>query len=308
MARPVLVGIHGGSGNFEPDTEARAALERELGALGFRCRWGATLAETLAILAAERPAALVLQPVVADAATELAALRGAAGAQALPPFVLLGCEQRLGELVLSAARASDGPWDVTRESAPARELAARLGRLVAWERELAAVAELRRAVRHDERTGLLRAEAFEARLTEHVSAAERHGFELALFVLDLDRFGEVNKRHAHTTGDALIAAVGAALGAQLRAEDCAGRLGGDEFGVILPYTSAADAALVAERLLAAIRRVEVEVPGGTLAISASLGAASLERGDGARGLRARAEAALRRAKLAGGDRVDAPAA
>jgi GGDEF domain-containing protein len=65
---------------------------------------------------------------------------------------------------------------------------------------------------------------------------------MALVLVDLDAFGRVNKDFDHTVGDRLIERVGAAIRSALRAEDVAGRLGGDEFGAILPYTGRIDAA------------------------------------------------------------------
>jgi diguanylate cyclase (GGDEF)-like protein len=114
------------------------------------------------------------------------------------------------------------------------------------------MSELRHRASHDDRTDLLRPQAFQARLVEHFSAAQRHKLELALVLLDMDKFGAVNKRHDHTVGDLLIARVGEVIRRNLRTEDVAGRLGGDEFAVLLPYTGKINAARVVNRL-----RVEI---------------------------------------------------
>jgi diguanylate cyclase (GGDEF)-like protein len=129
---------------------------------------------------------------------------------------------------------------------------------------------------------------------------------MALVIIDLDGFGRVNKDYDHTVGDRVIERVGAAIRTALRAEDVAGRLGGDEFGAILPYTGRIDAAHAVRRLRDEIRNqaglAEGLPPGST--VRASLGFETFDGGDlrSCAELRAHAESALRAAKQRGGDR------
>ena len=81
-----------------------------------------------------------------------------------------------------------------------------------------------------------------------VSAARRHGHPLSIAVLDLDHFKRINDTHGHKTGDDVLVTAAHAIGTHLRAEDQLGRLGGEEFLVLLPDTDAHAAHHVAEKL------------------------------------------------------------
>ena len=83
-----------------------------------------------------------------------------------------------------------------------------------------------------------------------VAGAERYGEPVAVCVLDLDQFRLVNDTHGYEAGDRLLASAAAALQGRLRATDALGRIGADEFAVVLPETDAAGAAVVAERVAA----------------------------------------------------------
>ena len=167
--------------------------------------------------------------------------------------------------------------------------------------------ELRHRALFDDRTDLLRPRAFQQRLSEHFSAAERHRFDLALALVDLDDFGRVNKAYDHTVGDLVISRVGGAIRSALRAEDVAGRLGGDEFALVLPYTGRIDAARVVRRLLEDIRGLSGRIPAAPpgVRITASVGFETFDGSDlsSLEQLRAHTEAALREAKRLGGDRA-----
>ncbi|MEA2141864.1 MAG: diguanylate cyclase [Solirubrobacteraceae bacterium] len=105
--------------------------------------------------------------------------------------------------------------------------------------------------RRDSLTGLGNRRAYEERLTAECSRARRHEEPVTLCLLDLDGFKRVNDEHGHPAGDELLRQVGATL-ARLRAEDSAFRIGGDEFAVLLPNSSAAQAEVAIERLAAHI--------------------------------------------------------
>ena len=87
--------------------------------------------------------------------------------------------------------------------------------------------------RRDPLTGLLNHEAFHARLAVEVARARRYRGRLALVLLDLDRFKELNDREGHQEGDRILRAFASALTATARTTDSIGRLGGDEFAVLL---------------------------------------------------------------------------
>ncbi len=94
---------------------------------------------------------------------------------------------------------------------------------------------------------------------------------LALLLLDLDHFKQINDQRGHPVGDQVLANVGATLSSVLRSRDFAGRKGGEEFAVLLPGTEIATALEIAERVRSAIS--EISVPGTDVTVTASVGAA-----------------------------------
>ncbi|MCB9915368.1 MAG: GGDEF domain-containing protein [Planctomycetes bacterium] len=264
------------------------------------------LLETRERLAFARPALVVLDPLAPGGLVELEDLERLGGAAGRPPLLLVA-DPEDSRAALSAARAlGGGPWDLVHRDAPVEEYAVRIERLLAQAEQVGELDDLRYHAAHDDRTELLRPRFFDARLQEQVSAAQRHGFDLALVLLDLDRFGRINKEHDHTVGDLVIARVGRAVRECLRAEDVAGRLGGDEFAVILPFAGPLEAAAAVQRLASTLRALSgrVGAPELELEVSASLGFETLRGGqvDSAATLRRHAELALRHAKRCGGDR------
>jgi diguanylate cyclase (GGDEF)-like protein len=109
----------------------------------------------------------------------------------------------------------------------------------------------------DALTGLPNRRALQDTLKRMVAHAGRTLEPLAALAVDLDHFKQVNDRHGHDKGDEVLAAVGALLDESLRASDFASRAGGEEFCVLLPSTDLAGALEIAEKLRAAIARVEV---------------------------------------------------
>jgi diguanylate cyclase (GGDEF)-like protein len=100
----------------------------------------------------------------------------------------------------------------------------------------------------DPLTGLANRREFAHRLGEECSRLARYGGPLALIMVDIDNFKQINDRFGHPTGDAVLLEVADVLRATLRATDLAVRYGGDEFAVVLPQTSKTEAFAVAEKL------------------------------------------------------------
>jgi two-component system cell cycle response regulator len=171
-------------------------------------------------------------------------------------------------------------------------------RTKALQQELVAQgARLEALLREDGLTGLSNRRAILTQLAGMVSAARRHGHPLSIAICDLDHFKRINDTHGHKTGDAVLVATAHAMGTHLRAEDQLGRLGGEEFLVLLPDTDAAAAQRVAEKL-----RLQVGRAGGPVPVSVSIGVATWD-GEAAEDLLHRADEALYAAKEAGRDRV-----
>lgn len=278
-----------------------------LGDRGFAVEVTESLRETLLRLRAEpRPDLLIVDSLASAGLVELAAIdrRRNHEQEAIPLLVVT--EPRDEAAMGRIDRALEaGPWDVYRRGAPDEELVVRLEHLLRESKQVLEMADLRHRAFHDDRTDLLRPLAFHARIVEHFSAAQRHHHDLALVLLDLDRFGQINKRHDHTVGDALISSVGDVIRRTLRTEDVAGRLGGDEFAVILPYTRKIDAARVVNRLREEIGKLSGRPVGARahIEVSTSLGFETTDGRDldSLETLRRHAERALRAAKVAGGD-------
>jgi diguanylate cyclase (GGDEF)-like protein len=185
--------------------------------------------------------------------------------------------------------------DFARKRAP---LLADLAAVVA--REMA----LRAAAGTDELTGLASRRHFLDELARETARARRHGRPLSVGFADLDDFKRVNDVHGHGAGDAVLRQVARRLEGAVRAQDLVGRLGGEEFGLLLPDTPRQAATALAERLAALIRARPVESPAGPVPITLSIGLASAAgaEADGDSLLR-RADLQLYRAKAAGRDRV-----
>jgi diguanylate cyclase (GGDEF)-like protein len=121
----------------------------------------------------------------------------------------------------------------------------------------------------DPLTGLFNYRALRESLRREVERASRFGHQLAVLVLDLDRFKEVNDLHGHAAGDAVLAEFARRLRAEIREVDLAFRQGGEEFVLLLPETDAAGGATVGQRLCAAIRSTPMLVPARRRALPAS---------------------------------------
>ncbi len=163
-----------------------------------------------------------------------------------------------------------------------------------------ALAEFR--ANNDSLTGLPNKRATDDTLKRMVAQASRSVTPLAALMLDLDHFKLVNDEFGHSKGDEVLAAVGTAIAASLRASDFAGRFGGEEFLILLPETEIAGAQLVAEKIRSMVGAITVV--GFERGITASIGVAGLlEHAGNAAGLMQQADRALYAAKAAGRNRV-----
>lgn len=164
--------------------------------------------------------------------------------------------------------------------------------------------ELRRRAMTDDLTGLANRRETIASLERATASALRHDRPLALAILDIDHFKNVNDTHGHPVGDAVIRQVALTASEVMRGQDTVGRLGGEEFAIVLPDCSAQDALAACERLRVAIRETDLELETGhRVFVTLSVGIAVLGKGDTATDMIARADAALYDAKHGGRDRV-----
>jgi diguanylate cyclase (GGDEF)-like protein len=164
--------------------------------------------------------------------------------------------------------------------------------------------QLSEAADTDVLTGLLNRRGFNRCLHEELQRAGRSGRPLALVVGDLDRFKAVNDAFGHPAGDEALRRVGALLEATKRESDTVARIGGEEFGLVLPYTGREGARTMAERIRATVRS---EFADQRVELTASFGIAVFpEDGDSQDLLMRAADAALYEAKGLGRDRIASP--
>ena len=163
--------------------------------------------------------------------------------------------------------------------------------------------ELRRLATTDALTGAANRGHFLQRAGAELERARRYGRPLAVLMLDIDHFKQINDQHGHAVGDEAIRQTTAACRALVRQQDLVGRLGGEEFGILLPEADLAAALHLAERLRARIAALELALPAGTLRMTASFGVAQWQAGDGVDELLGQADRGLYAAKRAGRNRV-----
>jgi diguanylate cyclase (GGDEF)-like protein len=134
---------------------------------------------------------------------------------------------------------------------------------------------------------------------------ERNKKPLAVIMLDIDRFKDINDNFGHATGDEALRYFARLCREKLRAVDTLGRLGGDEFGVLLPETGLESAVEVGERIRNAVNAYNIAgVRGETVNITVSVGVAVSHVGEKLETLLARADAAMYMAKEGGRNRVE----
>jgi len=165
-------------------------------------------------------------------------------------------------------------------------------------------AQLKRQVATDPLTGLHNRRSYEMLFQRELTRKQRYGGSLSLFVLDLDHFKEINDSFGHSAGDRALRALAGLCRKQLREADIIGRLGGEEFVVMLPGTALAEAVPVAERLREKIAEMAFETPHGSFHMTATIGLAGLLNRDKDVGeLVRRADEALYRGKTGGRNQV-----
>jgi diguanylate cyclase (GGDEF)-like protein len=155
----------------------------------------------------------------------------------------------------------------------------------------------------DDLTGLVNRRRFIEALEAEVERARRFDSPLAIVLSDLDNFKQVNDEFGHHGGDVVLRAFADMIRSQARDVDVSGRIGGEEFAILLPDTDREGAALVAERMRRSLNSVAIAVEATNLNVAASFGVAELVPGQTGDDLLRSADAALYRAKDEGKNRV-----
>ncbi|HET6509788.1 MAG TPA: diguanylate cyclase [Baekduia sp.] len=204
------------------------------------------------------------------------------------------------------AALADGAVDVWTTDGAAPELIARV-RLAYRSRQLLDLAlrrfsDLEDLAYGDELTELPNRRGASRQIDVLISRARRHGHQLALLLVDADRFKAINDEHGHAVGDVVLRELAARLRERVRREDVVGRWGGEEFVVALPETTPDGAVAVAEALRLGVSGTPIEAGGAQLRVTISIGVTAWT-GEELDDLVARADHALYAAKAAGRDRV-----
>lgn len=202
-------------------------------------------------------------------------------------------ERRLRQLVDERTR------DLRQQTERLLELGSERERLVAQLREQADAFE--RQAREDGLTGLLNRRGFDEALQQALDARQA---PLTLVLVDLDHFKQVNDRHSHAAGDALLQAVARLLREGLSDATAVARWGGEEFAILLPGLPAAAAAERIDALRQRMQEPALQRIAPNLRLGFSAGVAERRPGESAASLLQRADAALYRAKDAGRGRVE----
>jgi two-component system, cell cycle response regulator len=258
----------------------------------------------LVAAAAERPDAILLDIEMPglDGHQVLARLKADADLGDIPVVFLTG---RTGtDDMVAGLRA--GAHDYLRKPFETAELLARVGGAVRIKRlqdELRIRNEqLDRLSRVDGLTGLYNRRHIDEQLRNEIATAERHHQALAVLMLDIDHFKQVNDVEGHPAGDEVLRQFAARLAEVTRAGDIVGRWGGEEFVVIAPHTDRDGALGLGERIRAAVADQAMDLGDHTISVTVSVGCGiGIEGG----GLVERADAALYRSKHEGRDRVTA---
>lgn len=192
-----------------------------------------------------------------------------------PPYLILLTGRDNKEDI--ATGLESGASDYLQKPVDRDELRARLlvGRRFAElnRRLLDAQAELRRQALTDPLTHIMNRRAILGRLTEEMARAPRQGLPLSIGVLDVDHFKSINDQFGHAGGDAVLQEVVGRGQNALRAYDAIGRIGGEEFLVVMPGVGPRDTEIVLERLRRAVGETPMKAQGQEVTVTVSIGGA-----------------------------------
>lgn len=290
-------------GRVEHDRRARDGLLAEHNAGDAIALVGNALAAT------HDPRALL--PAILEVVTEAT---GAVGGQVMESGEVVAWIGELGHgstpLELELAKTGDGTTRLVLFP-PEGGFGAENRGLATWLASQASIAlenarlhhTIQRQATTDDLTGLVNRRRFLEALDGEIVRAEALGTPVSIVLVDLDDFKLVNDRFGHAAGDELLRQFAARTLVHLRDVDVAGRLGGEEFAVVVPETNAAGAAAVAERLRRSLATLPLPAGAESALVTASFGVAERVPGEGGSDLLRRADAALYRAKREGRNRV-----
>lgn len=155
----------------------------------------------------------------------------------------------------------------------------------------------------DSLTRIMNRRGITVSLLDAMAQAERYNTPLSVAMGDLDHFKRINDQHGHESGDKVLVQTASVLSEALRMPDKVGRYGGEEFLVVFPHTTLAQARKIAERMRSAVQKSEFEVSGARPAVTISLGVTQFQKGEDLEQFLSRVDKALYEAKSGGRNRV-----
>jgi diguanylate cyclase (GGDEF)-like protein len=178
-------------------------------------------------------------------------------------------------------------------------------RFIAYRQRVTEANELLREMSsRDPLTGIQNARAFYETSDHLVHDAQRSGAPFSVLFVDLDHFKSINDRYGHDAGDAVLKEVAACLAKHTRRSDVLGRIGGEEFLMLLPHTDLSGAKLVAEKLRQNVEALMPSIGATRIRVTVSIGVARNQADhESIADIRRQADQAMYRAKAAGRNRV-----
>jgi diguanylate cyclase (GGDEF)-like protein/PAS domain S-box-containing protein len=168
----------------------------------------------------------------------------------------------------------------------------------------ALVSQLEQQALTDPLTGLPNRRAFDLEASRVMAHAKREGWPVTVGIADIDWFKKVNDQYGHAAGDTVLRSVAQATQTLVRGGDLFGRIGGEEFGLLLPRATASQATAIAERIRILLAGTPITLAShATISITISIGLAELDPRNSFESALAQADAALYQAKLTGRNRV-----
>lgn len=226
------------------------------------------------------------------------------GLRDIPVVVITAAEQK--EALYSALQA--GANDFLRKPVDDLELIARANNMLQLRERQLELAEANERLlilaTTDSLTGLSNRRHFLEKLSEEISRTQRYGRPCAVAMVDADHFKSVNDTYGHEVGDRVLKQLSNLMSGEIRDVDCVGRLGGEEFAILLPETNVEGGKIFCERLLKCIREAEIDLGETILRYTVSIGLTEVCKGEVKTDvILNRADEALYVAKESGRDRV-----
>jgi len=192
----------------------------------------------------------------------------------LMALAMFGVSYLVMFLLLPFAQTDPEMLDMARSHSFSAVLISFAASLMLWRQHVSATLlrrQLTELAQRDQLTGLLNRGAFMQRAANELVRARRYASPTGLLVVDLDHFKKVNDQYGHPAGDAVLCGFATLLREQLRQADIVGRLGGEEYIVMLPSTDVAGASRVAEKILLGAQQLRIVHDGLVISVTTSVG-------------------------------------